>query len=89
MEMTAHAGHKFLKSTPMTRGEYNEFRGWKVPENENPDDDGFLVEYEPDGVNPPNVPGFDGYVSWSPEKVFTEAYRKTTSMTFSSRNNFV
>ena len=54
----------------MTRGDYNIFRGWKIPENENPADEGYLVEYS------------DGYISWSPKKQFEEAYRLCDNMTF-------
>lgn len=47
----------------MNLGDYNIYRGWKIPENENPNDEGYLVKYP------------DGYESWSPKKVFEEAYR--------------
>lgn len=61
---------------PMTRGEYNKLRGWELPENENPSDLGYLVEY-------PNSPaegmpdGFENYISWSPKEVFEEGYLET------------
>ena len=57
----------------MTRGEYNELRGWKVPENENPKDKGYLVEYM--GTGNPNVEGFDNYISWSPAETFKSTYK--------------
>lgn len=63
-------GTKMLKAKPMTRGQYNEYRGWKIPENENSSDDGYLVKY------------LDGYESWSPKKQFNEAYRECDNMTF-------
>lgn len=28
----------------MTRGEYNKYRGWDVPADENPLDDGYIIE---------------------------------------------
>lgn len=56
-------GTKTLDAEVMTRGEYNLFRGWVIPENENPDDEGYKVVYE------------DGYVSWSPKATFEAAYR--------------
>jgi len=43
---------------PMTREEYNNFRGWQIPKDENPMDDGYLVQH-------PN-----NYVTWSPKDVF-------------------
>ena len=68
--MKTFIGTKIIKASPMTRGEYNHYRGWNIPENENPDDAGYLVEYS------------DGYQSWSPEKQFEEAYRECDKMTF-------
>ena len=41
-----------VEAKPMTRGDYNAHRGWAVPANENPADDGYFVQYP------------DGYVSW-------------------------
>ena len=68
--MTKFIGTKIIQAEPMTRGKYNEYRGWTIPENENPDDKGYLVKYS------------DGYESWSPEKQFNEAYRECDNMTF-------
>lgn len=64
----------------MTRQAYNDLRGWTVPADENPNDDGFLVEYLDGGKA--NVDGFAGYVSWSPADVFNRVYKPTTSMSF-------
>ena len=61
----------------MTRKEYNDFRGWSVPANEDGNDEGFLVEYI-DGGNP-NTPSYAGYVSWSPKDVFEKAYMELVS----------
>ena len=68
--MKRYIGTKIIKAKPMTRGEYNHYRGWDIPENENPEDNGYLVEYS------------DGYQSWSPEKQFKDAYRECDNMTF-------
>ena len=70
--MKQYIGTKEVQATPMSRGDYNALRGWQVPENENPADDGYLVVY-PNGE--PNVKEFNGYVSWSPKKQFEEAYQ--------------
>lgn len=43
--MKQYIGTKEVKATPMNRGDYNALRGWQVPENENPADDGYLVVY--------------------------------------------
>lgn len=68
--MKTYIGTKIIEAKPMTRGDYNTFRGWKIPEDENPEDRGYLVKYP------------DGYISWSPKEVFEEAYRECDSMPF-------
>ncbi len=70
--MNTYIGTKLIKATPMTRQAYNDLRGWTVPADENPADDGYLVEYLDGGK--PNVAGFEGYVSWSPKAQFEAAY---------------
>lgn len=74
-EMELYIGTKLINAKPMNRAAYNALRGWAVPEDEKPEDKGYLVEYL-DSPNP-NVPGFDNYVSWSPKDVFERSYRKT------------
>lgn len=73
-------GTKIIKSLPMTRQEYNDYRGWQLPENENGADDGFLVEYVDGGQS--NHESHEGYISWSPKEVFDRAYQPVTRMTF-------
>lgn len=68
--MKQYIGVKMIHARPMTRGEYNEYRGWSIPADENPKDEGYLVCYP------------DGYESWSPKAVFEEAYRQTDNMNF-------
>ena len=68
--MKTYIGTKIIEAKPMTRGDYNTFRGWKIPEDENPEDRGYFVKYP------------DGYISWSPKEVFEEAYRECDSMPF-------
>lgn len=70
IEFKRYIGTKVLDASPMTRGEYNKFRGWTISGNEDPKEDGYLVKYE------------DGYTSWSPENVFNQAYRHFDGMTF-------
>lgn len=65
-----YIGTKMIEAKPMNRGEYNKYRGWNLPEGENPEDEGYLVKYQ------------DGYESWSPKKQFEEAYRDCQGMTF-------
>lgn len=69
---STYLGTRVIHTAPMSRREYNSLRGWTVPRDENPDDEGYLVEYTDGGK--PNVEGFTGYVSWSPKGVFDRAY---------------
>ena len=69
-DMRGYIGTKLILAKLMTRGEYNEYRGWPVPEGEEAGDEGYLVQYE------------DGYQSWSPKDVFEKAYREYGGMTF-------
>lgn len=78
--MKQYIGVKVINAKPMTRAEYNVFRGWQLPADENGDDAGFLVEYTDGGRG--NTDHYAGYVSWSPADVFDRAYRVTTGMTF-------
>lgn len=70
---------KRLQAEPMTRGAYNELRGWDLPSDEDGSEEGYLVVY-PDSKN--NVEGYEGYVSWSPTPQFENAYRENGRMNF-------
>ena len=70
-----YRGVKHVYATPMTLGEYNKYRGWDIPENEDPNKSGYLVEYTDGG--PPNYPEHRGYVSWSPAEVFANSYQRS------------
>ena len=78
--MQKHIGTKVVSSTPMTRAKYNEYRGWKLPTNEDGTDDGYLVEYQDGGK--PNDDRHTGYISWSPKAQHDAAYRPCDAMTF-------
>lgn len=76
--MNTYLGVKKIKAgLPITRKEYCAYRGWEVPENENPDDMVYLVEYEPEPGKPSNHPLHKGYISMSPADVFDTAYKRT------------
>ena len=45
-------------------------RGWEIPANENPEDEGFYLRYP------------DGYISWSPKVQFEDAYRSNGQLNF-------
>jgi hypothetical protein len=78
--MTVHIGTKLIRAEPMTRAQYNNFRGWRLPADENGEDPGYLVEYLDGGK--PNVATHAGYVSWLPKEAFDKAYRPTNGLTF-------
>lgn len=70
MKKKTYIGTKMVEAEPMTRGDYNIYRGWQIPADENPADEGYLIT------------GNDGYVTWSPKAVFEESYRESNCMTF-------
>lgn len=67
---------KEVLAKPMTRGEYNAYRGWAIPDTENPEDEGYLVEY-PDSPSDDMPHGHKCYISWSPKEVFEKGYYAT------------
>lgn len=76
-----YIGTKQVKAFPMTRQAYNDYRGWLLPSNEEGSDKGFLVEYLDGGK--PNHEDHTGYISWSPEEQFINAYQSLcTGITF-------
>lgn len=78
--MQQYIGTKLINAKPMTRLEYNEFRGWTLPADEDGTDEGFLVEYVDGGQA--NTAEYAGYVSWSPKDVFERAYNASGNMSF-------
>ena len=78
--MDTYIGVKLINAEPMTRDAYNALRGWEVPVDENPNDEGYLVEYIDGGKA--NHPDFAGYISWSPAEVFNNAYRRVDGLSF-------
>lgn len=62
--MDKYIGCKLLEAIEMNLGDYNDYRGWKLPEDEKYDREGYLVKYA------------DGYESWSPKEIFENAYLK-------------
>ena len=68
-----YTGTKTVYAVPMNRQEYNDYRGWTLPENEDGADEGYLVEYADGGKS--NDSRHVGYISWSPADVFNRSYR--------------
>lgn len=79
--MTAlYVGTKLVRAEPMSKFQYCMLRGWLVPAGEDPAEVGYLVEYLDGGK--PNVPGYAGYVSWSPTDVFEQSYHTSGALGF-------
>lgn len=79
--MNKFIGTKEVKAEPMTLGAYNKLRGWEIPKDENPEKEGYLVEY----LDSPNAnhSDYENYISWSPKDVFERSYK--SSETFLDR----
>lgn len=75
-----YIGTKIIAALAMNRADYNVYRGWELPSDEDGADEGYLVEYTDGGK--PNHPDHAGYISWSPKEQFDNAYRKTDGLSF-------
>lgn len=60
--MKSYIGCKLIKAVPITLRDYNKYRGWDMPKDEDPETQGYLVHYS------------DDYCSWSPKDVFEKSY---------------
>lgn len=78
--MKNYIGVKLVKAEEMTLGEYNKLRGWTIPENENPEKEGYRVAYS------------DDYYSWCPKEVFEKAHfeiKEETTISKEDVDNFI
>ena len=80
LTLTAFLGIKSVLATPMSRAEYCEYRGWQLPENEDPHEPVYLVEYTNGGK--PNDERHKGYITMSPKEVFEKDYRINGELSF-------
>lgn len=64
--MNKYIGFKMIEAEPMNLGDYNKFKGWTIPANENPEKEGYKVKYS------------DDYISWSPKEIFEKAYMEVS-----------
>ena len=78
MTTTLYEGTKRVHAKPMNRGDYNSYRGWEVPADENPADEGYLVEDVDGGRG--NDSRHAGYISWSPKDVFERSYKEVKTV---------
>lgn len=60
--MKTYIAVKMVEAESMNLGDYNTYRGWAQPENEDPTREGYLVKYP------------DGYQSWSPKEAFDTSH---------------
>lgn len=67
--MKNYIGIKQIEGKPMPLGAYNLYRGWTIPDDENPAREGYLVK------NP------EGHETWSPKEIFEDAHREFTDPT--------
>ena len=58
--MNSFIGVKLVEARPITLGDYNILRGWTIPPDEDPEREGYLVQYS------------DDYVSWCPKERFED-----------------
>lgn len=79
-DMKQFLGTKLILARPMTRGEYNDYRGWEDLAGEDQNVPGYLVEYTDGGKA--NHADHKGYISWSPADVFERSYRATDGLNF-------
>jgi hypothetical protein len=62
--MKKYIGSCLVEAEPMTREDYNAFRGWSIPADEDPKDKGYLMKCP------------DGLVTWKPADFFEKHYVK-------------
>ena len=68
-----YIGTTIVNAVPMTRLDYNNFRGWTVPEDEDGADTGFLIEQVDETAA--NSLTYRGHQSWLPDAVFHKIYK--------------
>lgn len=71
--MNTYVATRIVRATPMTRGEFLQFRGWPEPPEAIEQEPGYLVE---DETEPPNTTRYLGQVSWIPADIFERHYRE-------------
>lgn len=62
-EPITYVGTSVVHAVSMTRGAYNELRGWTVPPDEDAEDNGYVIQE-----------GRTGHLNWKPQEVFEKIY---------------
>lgn len=76
IDMKKYTGTVLVMATPMSLGEYNVYRSWDLPADEDPNEEGYLVEDTTVGTEP-NDNRHAGYITWIPKNLFNTAYKPT------------
>lgn len=64
-ETTLYGAASVCSAVPMTRGEYNAYRGWSMPPDEQPDEPGYLRSLAED----------PSYATWTPKHIFDKSFK--------------
>jgi hypothetical protein len=78
LTMVAFAGTSLVHAATMTRQEYNDYRGWQLPEGENGEDQGYLIE---DRAGKKNTEQLNGFVQWLPKDEFDRKFKPQPKVT--------
>lgn len=63
--MKDYVGVEWVQAKPMTRGDYDIHRGWTIPQDDNPSDEGYIIERD------------NGHVNWIPKDIFEKTYHES------------
>ncbi len=64
--MKCYLGTKIIQAEPMKLSDYNNFKGWTMPDGEDPEAPGYLVKHS------------NNHTTWSPKDIFEIACRPIT-----------
>lgn len=84
LSMLTFVGTQTVSAVAMTLGEYNEYRGWSIPANQNPADQGYLFENKELTSNDER---HEGYISWLSKNEFEKIYHPCNSLNFGDALN--
>ena len=75
--MTRYKSTEQVLAEPMTRLEYSTLRGWKLPEDADGSDSGFLVESVTQlEFSQRNHPDYTGYIRWMHTSLFQDSFTR-------------
>lgn len=77
--MKSYMGLTNVEAEPMNRLDYNELRGWDLPDDEDGTDDGYLILSHGES----NTEKYNGYVRWLTKNQFDIDFKEDYAMSFS------